>query len=91
MWASTEIKDPVLLHASIRKSIACFGVVSLSTGKFVCLKPLRNYCTILTVLFLPPCQSAAVPRRASLEAGTPCGDDNSFFATLDAVLPTVST
>ncbi len=30
-----EIKDPVLLHAPTRKSIACFGAVSLATGKFV--------------------------------------------------------
>lgn len=29
-----EIKDPVLLHAPTRKSIACFGAVSLASGKF---------------------------------------------------------
>ena len=35
MWVPPEIKDPVLLHAPTRKSIACFGAVSLATGKFV--------------------------------------------------------
>lgn len=30
-----EIKDPVLLHAPTRKSVACFGAVSLESGKFV--------------------------------------------------------
>jgi hypothetical protein len=28
-------QDPVLLHAPTRKSVACFGAVSLSNGKFV--------------------------------------------------------
>lgn len=35
MWIPPEIKDPILLHAPTRKSVACFGAVSLSTGKFV--------------------------------------------------------
>lgn len=35
MWVQPEIKDPVLLHAPTRKSIACFGAVSLRTGTFV--------------------------------------------------------
>jgi len=35
MWVPPEIKDPVLPHAPTRKSVACFGAVSLSTGKFV--------------------------------------------------------
>lgn len=35
MWVPPEIKDPVLLHASTRKSVACFGAVSLRTGTFV--------------------------------------------------------
>jgi transposase len=35
MWVPPEIKDPVLSHAPTRKSVACFGAVSLSTGKFV--------------------------------------------------------
>lgn len=35
MWVPPEIKDPVLKHAPTRKSVACFGAVSLSTGKFV--------------------------------------------------------
>lgn len=35
MWVPPEIKDPVLMHAPTRKSVACFGAVSLSTGKFV--------------------------------------------------------
>lgn len=34
MWIAPEIKDPVLTHAPTRKSIACFGAVSLETGKF---------------------------------------------------------
>lgn len=35
MWVPAEIKDPVLQHAPTRKSVACFGAVSLRTGKFV--------------------------------------------------------
>lgn len=35
MWVSPEVKDPVLSHAPTRKSVACFGAVSLRTGKFV--------------------------------------------------------
>lgn len=35
MWVPPEDKDPVVLHAPTRKSIACFGAVSLTSGKFV--------------------------------------------------------
>lgn len=35
MWVAPEIRDPVLLHAPTRKSMACFGAVSLSSGRFV--------------------------------------------------------
>jgi transposase len=35
MWVPPEIKDPILLHAPTRKSIACFGAVNLSTGQLV--------------------------------------------------------
>ena len=35
MWVPPEVKDPVLMHAPTRKSVACFGAVNLSTGKFV--------------------------------------------------------
>ena len=35
MWVAPEIHDPVLLHAPTRKSVACFGAVSLSTDRFV--------------------------------------------------------
>lgn len=35
MWVPPEVKDPVLLHAPTRKSVACFGAVNLATGKLV--------------------------------------------------------
>jgi hypothetical protein len=35
MWVPPEIRDPTLMHASTRKSVACFGAVNLSTGRFV--------------------------------------------------------
>ena len=35
MWVPPEIKDPIVYHAPTRKSVACFGAVSLSTGKLV--------------------------------------------------------
>ena len=35
MWVPPEEKDPVLIHAPTRKSIACFGAVSLHSGKFI--------------------------------------------------------
>jgi transposase len=33
MWVPPEDKDPVLVHAPTRKSVACFGAVQLRTGK----------------------------------------------------------
>ena len=41
MWVPPEIKDPILQHAPTRKSVACFGAVSLSSGRFV-----RMMCTV---------------------------------------------
>ncbi len=35
MWVPPEDKDPVILHAPTRQSIACFGAVSLDSGQFV--------------------------------------------------------
>lgn len=35
MWVPPEIKDPVLLHAPTRKSVACFGAVNVRTGTFL--------------------------------------------------------
>lgn len=35
MWVPPEDKDPVVLHAPTRKSVACFGAVSLRMGKLV--------------------------------------------------------
>lgn len=76
MWVPPEVKDPVLRHAPTRKSVACFGSVSLSTGKFVrCLcekfdaltfeaflkKLLRRYRKVLSLLFLPPYSPQLAP------------------------------
>jgi hypothetical protein len=35
MGVPPEIKDPVLFHAPTRQSVACFGAVSVQTGKFI--------------------------------------------------------
>lgn len=35
MWVPPETRDPILLHAPTRKSVACFGAVNLGTGQFV--------------------------------------------------------
>jgi hypothetical protein len=35
VWVPPEIKDPVLFHVPIGRSVACFGAISLSTGTFV--------------------------------------------------------
>ncbi len=35
MWIPPEGKDPVLLHAPTRKSVACFGAVNIRTGTLV--------------------------------------------------------
>ncbi len=35
MWVPPEDKDPVVLHAPTRKSVACFGAVGLRTGSLV--------------------------------------------------------
>jgi transposase len=40
MWVPPEVKDPVLLHAPTRKSVACFGAVSVRTGTVI-----RSLCT----------------------------------------------
>ena len=40
MWVPPDIKDPILLHAPTRKSVARFEANSLHTGKFV-----RSLCT----------------------------------------------
>jgi transposase len=35
MWVPPEMKDPVVLHAPTRKSLALFGAVNLHTGQLV--------------------------------------------------------
>jgi len=35
MWVPPEVKEPVLLHASTRKSVGYFGAVRLRDGKFI--------------------------------------------------------
>lgn len=35
MWIASESRDPVVMHAPTRKSVACFGAVNLSTGRLV--------------------------------------------------------
>jgi transposase len=35
MWIAPESRDPVVMHAPTRKSVACFGAVNLSTGCLV--------------------------------------------------------
>jgi hypothetical protein len=51
MWIAPEVKDPVLTHAPTRKSIACFGAVSLETGKFAYMVD-DNYRDRLTTTML---------------------------------------
>ena len=41
MWVAPEIKDPVLQHASTRKSVACFGAANLGNGILV-----QQFCQI---------------------------------------------
>jgi hypothetical protein len=51
MWVAPEVRDPVLMHAPTRKSVACFGAVSLSTGRFVWqVCPVLNAETFVSVL-----------------------------------------
>jgi len=35
MWIPPEIRDPIVMHAPTRKSVACFGAVNLSNGRFI--------------------------------------------------------
>jgi transposase len=37
MWIPPEDKDPVVLHAPTRKSVALFGAVNIRTGQLVCM------------------------------------------------------
>ena len=41
MWVAPEIRDPIMLHAPTRKSVACFGAVNLATGRLV-----RAFCGV---------------------------------------------
>ena len=51
MWVPPEIKDPILRHAPTRKSVACFGAVSLSSGQFVRMMcPIFNAATFQSFL-----------------------------------------
>jgi transposase len=53
MWVPPENKDPVLLHAPTRKSVACFGAVSVLTGKLCTLmRPQFNAVTFGEFLHL---------------------------------------
>lgn len=43
MWVPPEDKDPILLHAPTRKSVACFGAANIGTGKLVtAFEPIFN-------------------------------------------------
>lgn len=43
MWVPPEDKDPILLHAPTRKSVACFGAANIRTGKLVtAFEPIFN-------------------------------------------------
>ena len=51
MWIPPEDKDTVVIHASTRKSITCFGAVSLYSGKFIrMISPIFNAITFETFL-----------------------------------------
>jgi transposase len=43
MWVPPEDKDPILLHAPTRKSVACFGAANVRTGTLVtAFEPIFN-------------------------------------------------
>ncbi len=51
MGVPPEIKDPILRHAPTRKSVACFGSVSLRNGQFVRMTcPIFNAVTFQSFL-----------------------------------------
>ncbi len=51
VWVPPEDKDPVARHAPTRQSAACFGAVSLHSGKFVhAFSPVFNAVTFETFL-----------------------------------------
>ncbi len=51
VWVPPEDKDPVVLHAPTRESVACFGAVSLRSGKLVhAFSPVFNAETFLGFL-----------------------------------------
>jgi transposase len=59
MWIPTEIKDPVLLHAPTRRSVACFGAVNLRTGQFV-----RHLCPVFNAKTFLRFLKQLLPQRA---------------------------
>jgi transposase len=53
MWVPPEDKDPILLHAPTRKSVALFGAVNLRNGQLVhMLAPTFDAITFTTFLLL---------------------------------------
>ena len=43
MWVPPEDKDPILLHAPTRKSVACFGAANVRTGNLIpAFEPIFN-------------------------------------------------
>lgn len=51
VWVPPEEKDPIVVHAPTRQSVACFGAVSLRSGKFVhTFSPVFNAATFETFL-----------------------------------------
>lgn len=69
MWVAPEVKDPVLLHASTRKSMACFGAVRPATSpkfnaetfEWFLRSFLHRVRRRLTLLFLPPYSPQLAP------------------------------
>ena len=51
VWVPPKEKDPIVMHAPTRQSVACLGAVSLRTGKFVHIfSPVFNAATFETLL-----------------------------------------
>jgi tRNA U34 5-carboxymethylaminomethyl modifying enzyme MnmG/GidA len=70
MWVPPEVKDPVLLHAPTRKSVACFGAVSLSSGKFV-----RSMCAKFDALTFEAFLKKLLRHRSSVSVQRPHIED----------------
>jgi DDE superfamily endonuclease len=100
MWIPPESRrDPIVMHAPRKKSVACFGAANLSTGRLVLvldnaayhharlLQPLlRKHRPHLSLFLLPPYSPQLSTIERVWKLARRLATHNRHFPTLPAVL-----